>query len=85
MVVFRPADANEVVEAWRVAIERTDGPTTLIFSRQALPIFDRTSLGAASGARRGGYVLADYLEGRPTDPDRERFRSRPGRWRRATC
>jgi transketolase len=65
MVVFRPADANEVVEGWRVAIERTNGPTTLIFSRQALPIFDRTSLGAASGARRGGYVLADT----PRTPD----------------
>jgi len=65
MVVFRPADANEVVEGWRVAIERTTGPTTLVFSRQALPIFDRTSLGAASGARRGGYVLADT----PGTPD----------------
>src|SRR6266542_59143 len=59
MVVFRPADANEVTEGWRVAIERSHGPTTLVFSRQALPIFDRTRLGAASGARRGAYVLAD--------------------------
>jgi transketolase len=59
MVVFRPADANEVTEAWRVAIGRRDGPTTLIFSRQALPIFDRSTLGAASGTRRGGYILAD--------------------------
>jgi transketolase len=59
MVVFRPADANEVTEGWRVAIERQHGPTTLVFSRQALPIFDRTRLGDASGARRGGYVLLD--------------------------
>jgi transketolase len=59
MVVFRPADANEVTEGWRVAIERRHGPTTLVFSRQALPIFDRRDLGAASGARQGGYVLAD--------------------------
>ena len=59
MVVFRPADANEVTEGWRVAIERRHGPTTLVFSRQALPILDRTQLGAAAGARRGAYVLAD--------------------------
>src|SRR5919199_1710238 len=58
MVVFRPADANEVTEGWRVAIERRDAPTTLVFSRQALPIFDRSQLGAAAEARRGGYVLA---------------------------
>jgi transketolase len=59
MVVFRPADANEVVEGWRVAIERRDGPTTLVFSRQALPIFDRSACGAVSGARKGAYVLLD--------------------------
>jgi transketolase len=59
MVVFRPADANEVTEGWRVAIERRHGPTTLVFSRQALPIFDREHLGPASGARQGGYVLAE--------------------------
>src|SRR5712692_3006635 len=47
MVVFRPADANEVTEGWRTAIERRNGPTTLIFSRQALPIFDRSTLGPA--------------------------------------
>ncbi|MCA1645566.1 MAG: transketolase [Chloroflexi bacterium] len=65
MVVFRPADANEVTEGWRVAIERRDGPTILVFSRQALPIFDRASLGSASGARKGAYVLADAPDGRP--------------------
>jgi transketolase len=59
MVVFRPADANETAEGWRVAIERRDGPTTLVFSRQNLPIFDRTRLGPAEGARQGAYVLAD--------------------------
>jgi transketolase len=59
MVVFRPADANEVTEGWRVAIERRDGPTILVFSRQALPIYDRSKLGPASGARKGAYVLAD--------------------------
>ncbi|MDQ3811654.1 MAG: transketolase, partial [Chloroflexota bacterium] len=65
MVVFRPADANEVSEGWRVAIERRDGPTTLVFSRQALPIFDRTRFGSAIGARQGAYVLADPPSGNP--------------------
>ena len=59
MVVFRPADANEVTEGWRVAIERRHGPTTLVFSRQALPIYDRTRFAPARGARRGAYTLAD--------------------------
>ncbi|MGI9149762.1 MAG: transketolase [Chloroflexota bacterium] len=63
MVVFRPADANEVSEGWRVAIERRDGPTILIFSRQPLPIYDRTAFGPASGARKGAYVLADASGG----------------------
>jgi transketolase len=65
MVVFRPADANEVTEGWRVAIERRDGPTILVFSRQALPIFDRSTLGPAAGARKGAYVLADAPAGQP--------------------
>ena len=65
MVVFRPADANEVTEGWRVAIERRDGPTILIFSRQALPIFDRSVFGPAAGSRKGAYVLADATGGAP--------------------
>jgi transketolase len=63
MVVFRPADANEVTEGWRVAIDRRDGPTILIFSRQTLPIFDRSVCGPASGARKGAYVLVDAAGG----------------------
>ncbi|MBV9134137.1 MAG: transketolase [Chloroflexi bacterium] len=65
MVVFRPADANEVTEGWRVAMDRREGPTILIFSRQALPIFDRSVCGAASGARKGAYVLRDSDGGTP--------------------
>src|SRR5579872_7390886 len=65
LVVFRPADANEATEGWRVAIERRDGPTVLVFSRQTLPIFDRNVFGAASGARKGAYVLADDANARP--------------------
>jgi transketolase len=65
MVVFRPADANEASEGWRVAIERRDGPTILVFSRQPLPIFDRSVCGAASGARKGAYVLKDASRATP--------------------
>lgn len=57
--VMRPADANEVREAWRHAMERRDGPTGLVLSRQALPTLDRTMLANADGVRRGAYVLRD--------------------------
>ena len=57
LLVLRPADANETVEAWRLAIERAGGPTVLALSRQALPTFDRTEVAAATGVRRGAYVL----------------------------
>ena len=63
VVTIRPADANETVEAWRVALERNDGPTVLALSRQKLPILDRTIHGPATGLRRGGYVLLDPPEG----------------------
>ncbi len=57
--VMRPGDANETVHAWRVALERADGPVALLLSRQNLPVFDREGdgLGAASEVERGGYVL----------------------------
>ena len=57
LVTLRPADATETAEAWRVALERKDGPTAMALSRQSLPIFDRKTLAPASGLRRGGYVL----------------------------
>jgi len=57
--VLRPADANETVEAWRVAMERTDGPTALVLTRQKIVTFDREELGSARGTRRGAYVLAN--------------------------
>jgi transketolase len=59
MLVIRPGDAAETAEAWRMALEHTDGPTALVLTRQKLPVPDRSGLGAASGARRGGYVLYD--------------------------
>jgi transketolase len=57
MTVIRPADANETMEAWRIALSNTKGPTTLVFSRQNLPVLDRSFCNAASGARLGGYIL----------------------------
>ncbi len=59
LIVLRPADANETVEAWRIAVERTDGPTAIVLSRQAVPTLDRRDLAPASGVRRGAYVLWD--------------------------
>jgi transketolase len=58
-LVLRPADATETVEAWKVAVERREGPTVLVLSRQKLPILDRTAMPPASGVRHGGYVLLD--------------------------
>jgi transketolase len=65
MLVFRPGDANEVVEAYKVAIQHTHGPSTLVFSRQAMPTFDRTKYAPASGVAKGAYVLADAAGGKP--------------------
>ncbi len=65
MCLIRPADANEVAYAWRVAISRMDGPTMLALSRQALPIFDRTKLASAEGVLRGAYILSKEKGDRP--------------------
>jgi transketolase len=62
--VIRPADANEAVHAWRLALERRDGPTALALTRQNLPVLDRSRFASAEGVERGAYVLADrYPEG----------------------
>lgn len=55
--VIRPADASETAEAWRMAMERTQGPTGLVLSRQGLPTIDRSKYAPASDTRRGAYVL----------------------------
>jgi transketolase len=61
--VIRPGDANETSEAWRVALERQDGPVALLLSRQDVPTLDRAAgLGAAGELERGGYVLWDSGE-----------------------
>ena len=59
LVTIRPADGNETAWAWRVAIERKDGPTVLCFSRQKLPILDRSRYAAAEGLKKGAYVISD--------------------------
>jgi len=63
--VIRPADANEVAEAWRVAVDRRHQPVALVLTRQDVPIFDRSKYAPAEGLRRGGYVLADADGGEP--------------------
>ena len=65
LLTIRPGDANEVAEAWRVAMTVHERPTCLILSRQALPTLDRTKYAAASGVARGAYVLADAPGGPP--------------------
>ena len=58
-VDLRPADANETIEAWKVALNHDDGPVALMLTRQNLPTIDRTTYAPASGVARGAYVLAD--------------------------
>ncbi len=65
LLVIRPCDANEVVEAWRVIMKLHHEPAALILSRQDLPTLDRTKYGPASGLARGAYVLADAPGGKP--------------------
>jgi transketolase len=65
LIVIRPCDANETAVAWRVAIETRDRPVALVFTRQDVPILDRSWLAPANGLRRGAYVLADAPNGQP--------------------
>jgi len=59
LTVIRPADANETAEAWKAAVARRQGPTALVFSRQNLPVIDRSRFAPAAGLSRGAYILAD--------------------------
>ena len=63
--VIRPADANEVAYAWRAAVQRTDGPTMLVLTRQGLPIYDRSKVAGAEELLRGGYILSRETGGTP--------------------
>jgi transketolase len=63
--VIRPCDANETVEAWRVAAEARDRPVALVLTRQSVPILDRSVFAPAAGLRQGAYILADPEQGEP--------------------
>jgi len=65
LITLRPADANEVVEAWRLIMPFRHEPVALILTRQALPTLDRTKYASAEGVQRGAYILADASDGKP--------------------
>ncbi len=65
LITLRPADANEVVEAWRVIIGLQHQPACLALTRQPLPTLDRTQYAPAAGLAQGAYVLADAPDGKP--------------------
>ncbi len=65
LLVFRPADANEVAEAYKVVLPLKNQPAALVLTRQNLPTLDRAKYAPADGLHRGGYVLADSPNGRP--------------------
>jgi transketolase len=65
LIVLRPGDANEIVEAWKVIMELRHEPVVLILTRQAIPTLDRTKYASVEGVAKGAYVLADAPDGRP--------------------
>ncbi|MBN2579094.1 MAG: transketolase [Pirellulales bacterium] len=65
LLVLRPADANEVAEAYRVVLRQKTRPAALVLTRQNLPTLDRSRVAPAAGVQRGGYVLVDAPAGRP--------------------
>ncbi|MGA7400841.1 MAG: transketolase C-terminal domain-containing protein, partial [Candidatus Sulfotelmatobacter sp.] len=65
LIVLRPADANEVVEAWKIIAKLQHQPVALALTRQNLPTFDRSKFASASGTAKGAYVLADAPGGKP--------------------
>ena len=77
--VIRPADANEVTEAWKLAVGRTKGPVALILTRQNVPIFDRSKYASRRGRRRAAATCSPTARARPgADPDRDRLRGAAG-------
>ncbi len=67
LIVLRPCDANETVEAWRFALEQEEGPVVLALTRQSVPVLDREAFASADGLHRGAYVL--NASGEEKDPD----------------
>ncbi|MGA8596912.1 MAG: transketolase [Bryobacteraceae bacterium] len=65
LITLRPADANEVVEAWKLIMKLRHDPVALVLTRQALPTLDRTKYASATGVEKGGYILAEAQGGQP--------------------
>jgi transketolase len=65
LLVVRPADANEVAEAYRITMQQKHRPTALILTRQNLPTLDRAKFAPTAGVQKGGYILADAADGKP--------------------
>lgn len=65
VLMLRPADANEVAQAWKIAVEHKDGPVLIALTRQSVPTFERDERNAAELAARGAYILADSEKGTP--------------------
>jgi transketolase len=65
LIVIRPGDSAEVVEAWRMAILNSHGPTALVFTRQNVPELDRSKYAPASGLQKGGYILWESSDKKP--------------------
>ena len=65
LITIRPADANEVVEAWKVVAQLNDKPAAMILSRQNLPTLDRTEFASASSLAKGAYILTDADQDEP--------------------
>ncbi len=59
LLVIRPGDANETAQAWKIALERRDGPVAFCLTRQGLPVIDQEKFASAENLRRGAYILAD--------------------------
>jgi transketolase len=66
LMLLRPADANEVVECWKIIMQLENQPAALVLTRQAVPTFDRTQYGPATGVNQGAYILADAPDGKPS-------------------
>jgi transketolase len=66
LTLIRPADANEVVEAWKIAMQLNREPTALVLTRQAVPTFDRTKFAPSAGVAKGAYILADAPDRKPS-------------------
>jgi transketolase len=65
LTLIRPGDANETVQAWKLAVQVKHGPTALVLTRQAVPTLDRSKYAPAAGVAKGAYVLADAPGGKP--------------------